>query len=69
MPCFLFVYAFFSHARFGIEGLEFVNAVRKAFEFLARAGKTCFYEDVRRMDVYEEEKRGRRNTCSSKRFF
>jgi hypothetical protein len=37
-----------------------VNVVKKAFEFLARVGKTCFYE---------EEERGRRNMCSSERFF
>jgi hypothetical protein len=46
-----------------------VNVVKKAFEFLARVGKTCFYEDARKMGVCEEEERGRRNMCSSERFF
>jgi hypothetical protein len=49
--------------------LEFVSVVRKAFEFLARAGITCFCEDTWKMGVYEEEERGRRNMCSSERFF
>jgi len=57
------------HARVGTKGLEFVTIVRKAFEFLARVGKTCFCEDVRKTGVCEEEERGRINMHSSERFF
>jgi hypothetical protein len=46
-----------------------VSAVRKAFEFLARARRTCFCEDAKRTGFCEEEKRGRKSMCSSEMFF
>jgi hypothetical protein len=48
--------------------LEFASAVRKAFEFLARAGRTCFCENAKRTGFCEEEERARRTVYSSELF-